>query len=349
MTKNVRTAILSITSVLILFGTLICVRFLPNKKEKNDSELNVSPITILDEPVDNIKRVEINNSYGKYQFVKNEENKLEIEDLIGNYKPNENAYEEFENLGLNLVAEKKIVKNEHVFRNTNKNIEEDEYGLGDYKACVTIQHNDETLTTLLIGHQAPGEVGYYSAQVGKPEIYLISNEVANLFFKSKIDYISLSVISPQPNKKSQKSESQNSQQPLPNLEYVEFFSGKKSEKIRIIKSNSTKNKNTYQLVEPIQATVLESNNYIIESVENISASRIETINATESDILDHGLNSPFAELKLKYKDQPEINLVLSQIQNSEDFFGMIKDSNIIYRISKYNLEWVDVLAEDLIK
>ena len=72
------------------------------------------------------------------------------------------------------------------------------------------------------------------------------------------------------------------------------------------------------------------------------------INLTQEDIENFEFNNPVASLNLKYKDQDNINILVSKIPESEDFFVFREDYNIIYRVSEANLEWINIKIDDLI-
>ena len=344
MTKDTKNAIILILCVFSLVLILISIRFLPDKKSSNDLSNDVPIIKVLGELPDKINHVKILNNHGEYNFIKNKNNKLEIQDLIDAYLRNESAYDEFQELVSNLVAEKIV---------SEENPNPETFGFVQPKAQLLITYNNNTEAEILLGNQAPGEAGYYLMQKEKPQIYLISNDVASLFFKSKLDYISLSLFP--------------SEDPEKELEHLELLGGSRPEKIRIIKASvSAKNKNkseqpTYKVVEPVEANVLTDKNHIIESLENLTASKIEAINITQKDIVSYGLISPFAQINLKYKNQDEKKLILSKTfepksesestadSENQDYFAMLQDGNIIYRISKYYLESADILLDDLIK
>ena len=209
----------------------------------------------------------------------------------------------------------------------------DIYGFNSPAAQVTIKSNNIN-TVLLIGSQAPGDVGYYVAVQNKPNVYLASSNIIAPFLKSKLDYISLNITSPA-----------SKNEVMSNLEYIEIVKSNESEKIKIVKSSSNKNQNKiiYKITHPVQQNINESDYPLIESLENINAQKIECINASLEDLENYNLNSPEITINLKYKNKNNIVLLISQIENSQDYFAMKQNEDIVYRVSGDNFEFINIL------
>ena len=323
MTTNMKKITTLTVCVVLLSVVLICIRFLPEKKDKIMDD--TQSINIVNEQINNVNSVNIINNYGEYSVIKNKENKLEVSGLE-KYPRDENNYDELADKVSNLSADK-IVNSE--------NSHLDIYGLDNPQAQINISYNNNLNFEILIGNQAPGEIGYYMIQKDKPQVYLISSDSVSPFLKSKLDYISLSVTAPI-----------SSDETMKNLEYIELLGGNRPEKIKIVKEKS-KDKFVYKITEPVNKGISKEGTEIIDSIENIFAQKIEMINVTQEDINKYRFDNPFATLKLKYKNKNMINIIISQIPDSEDFFVMRTDYNIIYRVAKYNLEWADISIEKL--
>ncbi|MBP0979181.1 MAG: DUF4340 domain-containing protein [Oscillospiraceae bacterium] len=326
MTTNTKKAIILSISVFILSLILFCVKYLPDNSNTEDLKTDKQSLNIINEHIENINNINIINDYGEYNFVKgtNDSSNLVIEELI-NYKKNQNAFDELSDKVCNFVADKIVNISE---------TDQELYGFNIPRAKINIKYNNNLEIKLLIGNAAPGNIGYYVTKQDSSQVYLVSDNVISVFLKSKLDYISLDIIS-------QKSDDE----AMKDLEYVELTNNNQDEKIKIIK---TKSKNKYNIIEPIQKKVSEVGSKTIESFENIFAQKIEAINLTSEDIENFGFNNPVASLNLKYKDQEVINILISEIPESEDFFVFRKDYNIIYRVSKSNLDWVYIKTDDLI-
>lgn len=312
MTANIKNAVILTGCVVSLSLVLFCIRFLPEKSNQENAKTDMQSINILNENIRNINGVDIINNYGEYSFIKKNKNSLQIEDLSG-YPRNENLYDEFGDKVCNLVADKAF------------NIEDDKldiYGFTQPLAQVIIKYNNNFEIKLLIGNMAPGNSGYYVTKKEKPIVYLVSEDIVSAFLKSKIDYISLKVGQENTDK---------------DLEYLEFLNLDGYEKIKIINKN-----NKYNIVEPINKKISDSETDIINSLKDISAKRVETIKVTQEDIKTFGFDNNFMSLILKYKDTEKITILISKISENEDFFVLKKDSDIIYRVSKNNFKLDDI-------
>lgn len=324
MTKNTKNAVILSSCVLCLATILILVRFLPNKKN-GPNQSDTSIINIINEQIDKINNIDIINNYGAYSFIKNSNNKLEITELK-KYKKNNNSYNDLTEVVQNLTAEKLVSTN---------GLQSAIYGFNSPTAQVIIKGNNIN-TVLLIGSQAPGDVGYYVAVQNKPNVYLVSSNVIAPFLKSKLDYISLNITSPA-----------SKNEVMFNLEYIEIVKSNEPEKIKIIKSSLKKNKDEdkiiYKITHPVQQNINKSDNLLIESLENINAQKIECINASLDDLESYNLNSPEMIINLKYKNKNNIVLLISQIENSQDYFVMKQNEDIVYRVTGDNFEFVNIL------
>ena len=63
---------------------------------------------------------------------------------------------------------------------------------------------------------------------------------------------------------------------MKDLEYVELMGGNREGNIKIVKSGN-KNKQFYNVVEPIDKKVSDEGKRIVDSLENISAEKVEII------------------------------------------------------------------------
>lgn len=330
MTKNTKNAVILSSCVLFLVAVLILIRFLPNKKDASNQS-DTSVINIINEPIEKINNIDIINNYGAYSFIKNSNNKLEISELR-KYIKNDNSYNDLTEVIQNFTADKLV---------STEGTQFDIYGFNSPTAQITIKGNSIN-SVLLIGSQAPGDVGYYVTVQNKPNVYLVSSNIIAPFFKSKLDYISLNITSP-----SSKNEV------MSNLEYIEIAKSNEPEKIKIVKSSSNKNQNKdedenknkiiYKITHPVQQNINESDYSLIESLENINAQKIECINASLEDLENYNLNSPEITIDLKYKNKNNIVLLISQIENSQDYFVMKQNEDIVYRVSGDNFEFINIL------
>ncbi len=322
MTKNTKNAVILSSCVLFLVAVLILIRFLPNKKDASNQS-DTSVINIINEPIEKINNIDIINNYGAYSFIKNLNNKLEISELR-KYIKNDTSYNDLTEIIQNFTADKLV---------STEGTQFDIYGFNSPAAQVTIKSNNIN-TVLLIGSQAPGDVGYYVAVQNKPNVYLASSNIIAPFLKSKLDYISLNITSPA-----------SKNEVMSNLEYIEIVKSNESEKIKIVKSSSNKNQNKiiYKITHPVQQNINESDYPLIESLENINAQKIECINASLEDLENYNLNSPEITINLKYKNKNNIVLLISQIENSQDYFAMKQNEDIVYRVSGDNFEFINIL------
>lgn len=328
MTKNTKNAVILSSCVLFFATILILVQFLPNKKDASNQS-DTSIINIINEPIDKINNIDIINNYGAYSFIKNSNNKLEITELK-KYKKNNNSYNDLTEVVQNITADKLVSTN---------GLQSAIYGFNSPTAQVIIKGNNIN-TVLLIGSQAPGDVGYYVAVQNKPNVYLVSNNVIAPFLKSKLDYISLNITSPA-----------SKNEVISNLEYIEIVKSNEPEKIKIIKSSLKENKSQnkdedkiiYKITHPVQQNINKSDNLLIESLENINAQKIECINASLDDLENYNLNSPEMTINLKYKNKNNIVLLISHIENSQDYFVMKQNEDIVYRVTGDNFEFINIL------
>lgn len=329
MTKNTKNAVILTSCAILLTSALVCIRFLPEKKQEEVLESDTEAINIVNEPIDNINNISIVNKFGEYSILKNSDKKFIIEDL-NSYPRNDSAYDELADKTSNFIADKIV---------TDADSHLETYGLNYPQAQVNIKYNNNVDMEFFIGNEAPGNLGYYVKQKDSPQIYLVSSSNVAPFFKSKLDYVSLSITSPQSTDVNMK-----------NLEYIELIGGNRSENIKIIKNKSSgKNNNTvsYNIVEPINKKISDEGTNIINSIENIYCKKIEMVDPKQEDINTCGLNNPFATLNLKYKGQDLITMYVALIPDSEDCFVMRKDVNIIYRVERIDLGWLEISIDEL--
>ena len=331
MTKSSKNAIMLVASAILLTSALLCIRFLPEKKQEETLELDTETIHVVNEPIDNIDNINIVNKFGGYSVLKNADKKLIIEEL-NNYPRNDSAYDDLANKVSSFIADK-------IVTDGNSNLEK--YGLNVPQVQVSIKCKSNINIELFIGNEAPGNLGYYVKQKEDSKIYLVSSNNIAPFLKSKLDYISLSITSP-------KSADVN----MKDMEYIELIGGNRPENIKITKNKTSgKDKNTvsYNIAEPINKKISNDGASIINSIENICCKKIEMIAPKQEDINNCGLNNPFVTLNLKYKNQDLITIYVALIPDSEDCFVMRKDVDIIYRVEKADLDWLEISVDGLTK
>lgn len=327
MSKNIRNISILVSCVIILSIAMVCIRFLPDKSGDKENKVDIQPISLIDETIENVRKIEIVNEYGKYVFDKNDKKRLEIEGLNG-YPRNEIAYDELGEKVCKFSVDKIV----------NESVESlDMYGLDGPKVQILIKYSNASTVELLIGNKVPGgDVGYYMMQKDKPVVYLVSEENVTPFLRSNLEYVSTTITSSEKNVGEGKKE----------IEYIEIMGGNREKNIKIEKA-SQKNKEYYKIIEPVNKIVTKDGEMIINSIIDMTGDVVEKINITTEDISNYGLDTPFASLKIKYKDADEITILISPIDDSEDYFVMKSNGNIIYRVASYNLEWADIGVEKL--
>ena len=212
MKANTKNAIILVISVLVLSCVAFCLRYLPNKSDtEKDLKTDNQSINIISENIKNINSIDIINNYGEYNFVK--DSNLVIKDLV-NYQKNKSAYKNLSDKVCNLVADKIVSESDIDFKL---------YGFDSPQAKINIKYNNNLEINLLVGNSAPGNIGYYVTKQDTPIVYLVSDDIISVFLKSKLDYISLNIISPKSDDEAMK-----------DLEYLEILNNNQKIKKYII-------------------------------------------------------------------------------------------------------------------
>ena len=333
MTKHSNNVLIVVCCTIILCGILFCLRFLPDKSQSDFLENKESAsVSLLNKPIEKIEKIIINNSYGQYSFIKIKDNKLEIEDLK-NYPRHESNYEELSSIISNLTADIKV--------NIDDNTLLETYGLDKPVAQIEILYNNPESKDmkLLIGNQAPSNLGYYFKIENNPDIYVVQNNNIEPFLKSKLDYISLVLTSPS-----------SIDETMKNLEYIEI-NNIASGKIKIVPSKSTnenKKIDSYTIIEPTNKSFTDEDLGIINSMETMYADKVEMVNPTDGDIKKYKLDNPMHILTLKYNNKNPIIIKASPSENEDEYFLMVEGSKLIYLISKDSLRWINFPLKDAI-
>lgn len=268
--------------LLIALALLIAILFLLKDKDKEnniDIGEESADTTIAEIDISQIKEVSYENEYGSFKFIKNDDGTWSS--ATDSTFPLEQA---------NLTSIENNVETINYSLIVSKSPEDlSEFGLEEPVISALITMNDGRKTSLKFGIKVPVADGYYAMVNDDSSVYVISNNLYNIFNKSESDMLTV--------------------EELPSISadsigYVKLTREDKS--ILEMKYNEKETiglsgYNNWQLLQPYEKP-MEGNTYtILEYLEKLaSLSYSKGVDYKVDDLAKYGLDSPSNIIYIEY-------------------------------------------------
>ena len=320
--KKKQTLVLLLIAVVILTAILLLLK---NKNNDNDIEEETTDTTMAEIDISKIKEISFKNEYDSFEFVKNADGMwANVKDDSFPLKQAElNSIENsIENINYNLIVSK-----------TPEDLAQ--YGLDNPLVSALITLDDGSKTQLNIGIKLPVADGYYAMINDDLAVYVINNDLFNVFNKSQSDMLTVEVL------------------PTISADSIGYVKLTNEDKVTLeMKYNENEPAgfsgfNNWQVLQPYEK-VMEGNTYtILEYLEKFGTLYFnKCIDYKVDDLAQYGLENPSSIIYLEYVEILEDNdnaeempthvleLQLGNTNEEGDYYARTSDSNSVHILSK---------------
>lgn len=209
-----------------------------------------------------------------------------------------------------------------------------EFGLDKPRATVTAKFKDGTENKVIVGNDAPSDLGVYIMYGDKKTIYLVDNDSVDSFFFSPIDLISKEITPSSTDEESAEIVSMT----LTGAQYPE--------KIVIVPNDDETNDAYYKMTSPYEEPVnVTAGSNITGAIKGLTADSVVALNPSDSQLAKYGLDKPAATAVTEFSD---VKYTMSA-SPAEDgaYYLYSKDKNIIYTVPAGKVTWAGYTYDDL--
>ena len=343
MKKQIRYIIIAGIILAVLIGALVFLLTMPNKEEENTSTSSDTTKTLIEQSTNNIERIEVDNSGGKYTLMgygvkvestvesSGETSTVTTTEMIftmQNYdkytidadKANSLAYD-----CANLVASKTV--------NTNNNPDSD-YGLDKPRATVTVGFSDGSEKTIKVGNEVPGGESAYVRMGDSDKIYVVALDSINSMLVEKLQMFDKTIFS-----------SLNDDETLDLIS----ISGSGRKSALKFERNSFSDISEYYMFSPM-STACDTDK--IESLRDstlfpLVADSVAAVDVKESELNKYNLDKPYYVLEAK-TSMHSYKLLVSKPDKDKNCYIMLDGENIVYKVENSVIDFMSSDGSDLI-
>ncbi len=369
LSKSTLWIIIAAAVVLVIFAVVLTLKFIPQETEHAESDPGTDVTLQVDENgehqanlVLNEKGKLDNNSYGTLlSYTPSDITQIDVENESGTFTVlaetpvtiDEETGEEtsdttiytlvgFEDISLlsggadtiaNDVAKLDFLSVADI---TGKKASD--YGFDSPRAKVKTTFKDGTTATVILGAQAPSQLGEYVMFGDSKTVYVVATDSVDGFLFSVLDLVDLAV-----NTAAQDTTSSE-------FERVTLSGTAYGDTIEIKPNNDSAIDSSYVMISPKNMFISEVEAANISgAIRGLYADEAVCVNPSSGQLSQYGLSSPYAQLSAIYPDTT-VNIKSSKPQ--DDSVYIIADSNIIYKIAASSVPWVyttfDKLRPDVV-
>lgn len=351
MNKNLKGLIIGSIVLVVLSGALVALKLASG--DNSSSEL--SSVVALDKTLisewvekiggnaeytgENVKSIDISNSNGSFQVLRNENSDSSIFVIKGleKYKMDTSKLDSLPNSALSARIPTVVEENAEDLA---------KYGLDSPASEVKITLDDGKEIEFLIGNTSPVDTEVYFCFKGDKTVYTILNSIASAFLYSREFYVSTLVVDAV-------TDSALGMQTLSidradldyDIVYEAFEMGRGEDYTGGTSANAV-------MIEPIFAYLdaTKSSSYT-NAMFGLTAKSVVHLEADEEDLKLAGLDNPFCVVKMNTKDGKEYTLKISKASDASGndeavYFGYLEGTDIIYAFTESQLIWVTMNIKD---
>ncbi len=369
LSKSTLWIIIAAAVVLVIFAVVMLLKFIPEKREPADIDPGTDVTLQVDENgehqanlVLNEKGKLDNNSYGTLlSYTPSDIAQIDVENQSGTFTilaetpvtVDEETGEEksdatiytlvgFENINL-LSGGADTIANDvaaldflSVADVTGKKASD--FGFDSPRAKVKTTFTDGTTATIILGAQAPSQLGEYIMFGDSKTVYVAASDSVDGFLFSVLDLVDLNVNSAALDTDSSE------------FERVTLSGTAYGDTIEIKPNEDSAIDSSYVMISPKKMFISEVEAASISgAIRGLYAQEAVCVNPSKDQLSQYGLSSPYAQVSAIY---PDTTVNLKASKPKDDSVYIIADSNIIYKIATSAVPWVyttfDKLRPDVV-
>lgn len=364
LSKNAMWFIIAAVAVVLITAIIVILVTLPTEEATADLDPGTPLSLSVDENGEHQAKVLLNdkgelenNSYGTLiEYTPSDITKIEVENSSGTFTVlaetpvtvNEETGEEeseatiytlvgFENTELKSGGPDTIANDvaSITFNSVADPIGDkaSDYGFDSPRATVKTTYTDDTTATIIVGDEAPSQLGSYIMFGDSEIVYVVSNDAVDGLLFSVLDLVSLDINTAATDTDSAEFES------------LTLKGEAYGTTIELRPNDDKAIDSTYKMIAPKKMFISEVEAANISgAVRGLYGVEAICVNPSSSQLSEYGLSTPYAQLSAIYPDTT-VNLKVSKPK--DDMVYIIGDSNIIYTIATSSIPWVYTTLDKL--
>lgn len=365
LSKNAKWFIIAGVAVVLIAAIIVVLVTLPSENREDELDSG-TPITLsVDEKGEHQAKVLLNdkgkldnNSYGTLiEYTPSDIAKIEVENTSGSFTVlaetpvtvNEETGEEetdatiytlvgFEDIELQPGAPDTIA-NDVALINFDSVADpvgdkSADFGFDKPRATVKTTFTDDTSSTVIVGNEAPSQMGTYIQFGNSDVVYIVPNDAVDGLLFSVLDLVTIAI-----NDAAQTTENAE-------FESLTLKGEAYGTTIELRPNEDTAIDTTYKMIAPKKMFISETEAAnITGGIRGLSGKEVVCVNPSSSQLSQYGLATPYAQLSAVYPDTT-VNLKVSKPK--DDMVYIIADSNIVYTIATSSVMWVYTSVDKLV-
>lgn len=366
LSKNAKWFILAGVAIVLIAAIIIVLVTLPSEENKEDELDPGTPLTLsVDEKGEHQAKVVLNekgkldnNSYGTLiEYTPSDIAKIEVENTSGTFTVlaetpvtvNEETGEEetdatiytlvgYEDIELQaggpdtIANDVALINFESVADPVGDNASD--FGFDNPRATVKTTFTDKTTSTIIVGNEAPSQMGTYIQFGNSDVVYIVPNDAVDGLLFSVLDLVTIAI--------------NDAATTTDNAEFESLtLKGEAYGTTIELRPNEDKAIDTsYKMIAPKKMFISETEASNIKGgIRGLSGKEVICVNPSSAQLSQYGLATPYAELTAVY---PDTTVHLKVSKPKDEMVYIIADSNIIYSIGTQSVMWVYTTLDKLI-
>lgn len=209
-----------------------------------------------------------------------------------------------------------------------------DFGFDNPRATVKTKFTDGTYSTVIVGDDAPSQLGTYIMFGDNKTVYLIESDAADGFLYSVLNLVTLTV-------NEAATDTDNAEFETLSLSGSAFESD-----IEIRPNDDDAIDSSYVMITPSKMFISETEAANISgAVRGLYADEAVCINPSKSQLKKYGLSTPYASVTAVY---PDTTIHLKASKPTDGSVYLMADSDIIYKIADSSVPWVNTSFDKLL-
>ena len=341
MKKNLKLLALMAACVVVLVGAMIVVLNLPENEEVVETSSS-DAILIFDKSSLIAEDITVSNESGEYNLLG-----FDYSEAVSGDEASESSGEstiiytmqEYENQTLSKTMTDSLAEQcvyMAALKVVDKSGERDsEYGLDNPRATVSVVYSDNSEVKMYIGNDAPDNKGVYFKMDGKKTVYLVQENMINMFLVDKLQMFVKELSS--------------SFDTDETIQTVKLSGSFYDTDVYIKPIDNNANYCNFVMDTPYRAIC--DNDFFEgfgESFYGMRSSTVIAVDVTEDDIKEYGLDNPYIEAEITASDDTGVHILASEADSNNNCYIMASGASIIYQMSIDDLIWYEVTYRDFL-
>ena len=347
MKKTTKTIIIALSSVAVLTGVLLLVKFVvPENVGEDTSSASVETVTgeehihlISYVPAD-IKQIDVENETGRYTLLSDTpKTETTASDGTTSYLTDATVYTlvGYEDMELllgspdGLAADCAAVT---AVKKVNDGSAKADFGFDSPRAVVTVTYQSGEKRTITLGNDADADKGAYIMLDGDENVYLAESDSVDGYLMGAMEMLTTDI---------GKAATEDSENVFTKM----VFGGSLFGEDIVLEYNDNKAySQSYVITSPDQTMANEETvTYMVNNVRSLTATKVIAVSPEEEKIAEYGLDKPYVTVEAEF---PDISVSYKATKPDDEGMFYLLSDGIVYQMDKNAVPWVNYTYDQMI-